>query len=478
MLKIYEKLRKFLGAFLLLSLFSLSSCATYYEKNLKFQEAYVQGDFEKADNLLGKPEKSSEGRNRLLFFLHKGVVLHMMGNYEESNQYFEQAYIFLEDYKVNYGMEALSLVSNSSIKTYAGEDHEKVLLHYYKALNYLNLNQASSALVECKRLNIKLQALNDKYEGKKNRYKNDAFAHLLMGIAYDMDKDVNNAFIAYRNAYEAYKTSYSVDFGVGIPNQLKKDLLRTAYLNGFVEELIQYEKEFKTKYVHTKLGDGELVFFWNNGLGPIKSEWSVNFTIIKGEGGEAFFVNEQLGLRFPYRNESDDDDDEPRGLGDLKVVRVAFPKYLIRPAVFQYASLEKDDIPYPLEKAEDIQSIALSVLNDRMLREFATSLTRLALKQSAEEAIRKENEEVGTLLSVFNAVTEKADTRNWQTLPNSIHYARVPLDLGLNKINFKTNSKRINEDISDLENFEFILEEKGMIFHIYNNMDSFPPMEP
>ncbi len=476
MLKFYEKLPKFFGAFLLLSLFGLSSCATYYEKNLKFQEAYVEGDFEKADNLLGDPEKASEGRNRLLFFLHKGVVLHMLGKYEESNQYFEKAYIFLEDYKTNYGMEALSLVSNSSIKTYQGEDHEKVLLHYYKALNYLNLNQPSSALVECKRLNIKLQALNDKYEGKKNRYKNDAFAHLLMGIAYDMDKDVNNAFIAYRNAYDAYKTTYSQDFGVGIPNQLKKDLLRTAYLNGFVEELIQYEKEFATKYVHTKQGDGELVFFWNNGLGPIKSEWSVNFTIVKGEGGEAFFVNEQLGLRFPYRTESDEE--KSGGIGDLKIVRVAFPKYLIRPPVFQNASLEKEGIPYPLEKAENIQSIALSVLNDRMLREFATSLTRLALKQSAEEALRNENEELGTLISVFNAATEKADTRNWQTLPNSIHYSRVPLELGLNKISFKTNSKRINEDSSIQENFEFVLEEEGMIFHIYSNMDSFAPMEP
>lgn len=476
MLKIHEKLRLFIGVFLLLSLFSLTSCATYYEKSIKFQEAFVEGNFERADDLLGDPEKSSEGRNRLLFFLHKGVVLHQMGKYEESNIFLEQAYIFLEDFKKNYGMEALSLVSNSSIKTYVGEDHEKVLLHYYKALNYLKLNQPSAALVECRRLNIKLQSLNDKYDGKKNRYQNDAFAHLLMGIAYDMDNDVNNAFIAYRNAYEAYKTSYSVNFGVAIPEQLKQDLLRTAYLNGFIEELSQYEKEFHTKYVYTKNGDGELIFFWHNGLGPVKSEWSVNFTIIKGEGGEAFFVNEQLGLRFPYRNE--EDNDKTKGLGDLKVVRVAFPKYLVRPSVYQNASLLKDSVPYPLEKAENIEGIALSVLKDRMLREFATSLTRLALKQSAEEALRKNSEEAGAILSVFNAVTEKADTRNWQTLPNSIHYSRVPLNIGQNKMSFSTSSNGDFENSKVIEEFDFFLEEKGHVFHIYSNMESYAPMNP
>lgn len=476
MLQIYEKLQNFLGAFLLLSVLSLSSCATYYEKNLKFQESFVQGEFEKADKLLGDPEKASEGRNRLLFFLHKGVVLHMLERYEESNSYFEQAYIFLEDYKKSYGMEALSLVSNSSIKTYIGEDHEKVLLHYYKALNYLKLNQPNSALVECKRLNIKLQALNDKYEGKKNRYKNDAFAHLLMGIAYDMDKDVNNAFIAYRNAYNAYKNSYSPDFSVDIPVQLKQDLLRTAYLNGFTEELRFYEKEFETKYVYSRGEGGELIFFWHNGLGPVKSEWSVNFTIVKGEGGEAFFVNEELGLRFPYRHE--DKDEDGKGLGDLKIVRVAFPKYLIRPTVYQYAQLQKGEAVYPLEKAEDIQAIALSVLNDRMLREFATSITRLALKQSAEEALREENQEAGMLLSVFNAATEKADTRNWQTIPNSIYYSRIPLELGSNKISLNTFEEAEFDNPQNLEDFEFFVEAKGMIFHIYSNLESYSPVNP
>ena len=34
------------------------------------------------------------------------------------------------------------------------------------------------------------------------------FAHLLMGSIYETTGDLNNAFIAYRNAYEVYKRDY------------------------------------------------------------------------------------------------------------------------------------------------------------------------------------------------------------------------------------------------------------------------------
>lgn len=470
-----EKFRVLTGAFLLPILFSLTSCATYYQRNLEFQESFSQGDIERANKLLDKNEKDAEGKNKLLFLMKKGVVTQMLGQFEESNSYFEQAYIFIEDYKVNYGIEALSLLTNPSIRPYTGEDHEKVLIHYYKALNYLQLNQAQNALVECRRLNAKLNALNDKYESKRNRFKDDAFAHNLMGIAYELDGDVNNAFIAYRNAYNAYKGSYSVNYGIQAPEQLKEDLMRTAYLNGFIEELLRYKKEFGIDYQYKPKKGGELVFFWHNGLGPVKDEWSINFTIVRGQNGTATFVNEELGLSFPYIIPQSKKDDPKGGLGDLKLIRVAFPKYLARNPYFTSAELFTDSVTfYPLEPVENIEGIALSILEDRMLREITTSIARLALKQASEYALREENDGMGAVLSIVNALTEKADTRNWQTLPNTIHYSRVPLKKGINKVEIKTYSPQ-NEKASQKEAFEFEIIENETIFHIYNSLESYAP---
>jgi hypothetical protein len=61
------------------------------------------------------------------------------------------------------------------------------------------------------------------------------------------------------------------------------------------------------------------------------------------------------------------------------------------------------------------------------LKEMAKSLLRLAIKKGAEAALREESEEWASVLSIVNAATEKADTRNWQTIPHSIYYARVPI---------------------------------------------------
>jgi hypothetical protein len=51
-------------------------------------------------------------------------------------------------------------------------------------------------------------------------------------------------------------------------------------------------------------------------------------------------------------------------------------------------------------------------------------------------ALRKENKDAATVLSIANAISEQADTRNWQTLPNQISYTRIPLTPGKNEVLF------------------------------------------
>jgi len=455
---------------LVIVFFLLSGCATYYAKNRQFQEQFVSGNIEGAGKTLSGTESKVKQKDILLYYLNQGVVLQMLGNYSESNRFFEQAYIKAEDYKKNLAAEAASLITNPSIKPYNGEDHELVLIHYYMALNYIMLGKFNEALVECRRLNNKLNALYDKYEYKKYRYKIDAFAHNLMGILYDVTGDLNNAFIAYRNAYNAYNEIYKSNFNVISPDQLKRDLLRTAYLIGFKQELKNYEAEFNIKYEHRPNSrQGELIFFWHNGLGPVKSEWSINFAIQKGSGGAMMFVNEEMGLSFPFMVSSSNDKSK---LSDLKFVRVAFPKYTERKPVFSGAYLKIGSGKHELELAENINAIAFSTLEDRMLRELGSSLLRLALKQIAEEQVRKEDKGLGMLVSAVNAMTEKADTRNWQTLPYSISYTRIPLNEGTHKaaINVKEPGQ-----INELNNFDFTITKNRTTFFLYHNLESYAP---
>lgn len=422
------------GCIIAVVILLLQSCLTYYQKNFLFHERFARRQFDDALAILEKNKYLQRPKNRLLYLFDKGVTLQMSGNYEESNQVFEEAYIFIDDFQRNIGREALSLVTSEIVRDYGGEDFERVLVHYYKAVNYIMMDRREEAMVEARRINIKLNEISDKYKGE-NKYKRDAFANLLMGLLYEASGDENNAFIAYRNAYEIYSEDYSRFFGMKEPEQLRKDLIRMAYENGFTEEREFYEKKFGMKAKDLVRAEKEVVMLWHNGLGPVKEELSVNFIIVKGQGGLVMFENKELGMSFSFYSRSQE---EHSSLGDLKVVRVAFPKYSPRKQVYTAAGIESCGEHYPLELLENINEIAKKSLQDRMLREFSKTLLRIALKQAAEEAVRKDNEGLGAMVSVMNAMTEKADTRNWQTLPAEIAYARIPVDFDSSEFRITT----------------------------------------
>lgn len=460
---------KYIVSLILVCTIFLLNCATFYEQNIRFQQQFVQGNFESADAVLNKNKKAAKDKNRLLYFLQKGVVLQLLGRYEESNQFFEEAYLFTEDLQKNFALDAVSLFTNPNVKPYRGEDFEVVMIHYYKALNYLFLGKSEESLIECRRMNIKLNEFNDRYSKRKNRYKRDAFILNLMGIVYEVNGEVNNAYISYRNAVEAYEEDYSPHFGIKPPKQLIRDLMRTAYLNGFKDDLAGYEQKYGLRYEHQVRNKGDLIFFWHNGLGPVKDEWSLNFFIVKGKGGLVTFVNEDMGLTFPFMM---DGGSGGGGLGDLKFVRVAFPKYRERESYYRSAEITVNTARYPLEISENINAIAFTVLEDRMVRELANSLLRLAIKQAAEQAVRNKNQNIGALLSVANALSEKTDARNWQTLPYHISYARIPLPTGENRLELICHSPRKTRQYS--HPFSIHMADKETQFYLFHNLESLP----
>jgi len=409
-------------------------CATWYQRTSAFQTAVGQGEFEQAEKLLRKDKYQRKERNRILYLLNQGYVEFMLGRSEASNEAFEQAEQLIETQRRQVLAEAAVLVSNPEVRPYRPEDFEVVMVNIYKALNYLQMGDLEEALVEARKINIRLQQLNDKYPDHKNRYQRDAFAQLVAGLIYDAAGDANNAFIAYRNAYDIYRTDYLKNFGIQPPAQLKKDLLRTAYTCGLTTELGAYEREFGFHYVpEPPSRDGEVVMFWLNGFGPVKNEWGVTFTKVQDGNGAIVFHNEELGLSFPFFG-GDYDENDRNSLTGVDIVRVVFPKYTERPPAYTRGSIIYRDRTYPFEPAEDINQIAFKTLHDRMIRELSSSLLRVAVKQGVKYTVSKENEWLGLAVGLANAFTEKADTRNWQTLPYSISYARVPLKGTENKM--------------------------------------------
>ncbi|MDZ4713875.1 MAG: hypothetical protein SH819_00255 [Cytophagales bacterium] len=449
----------------------VTSCATYYQSNIAFNQVFEKGDLQDALKTLRARPSDGAGKKQFLYLVNNGLILSLLGRYNESNNYFEKAYNFGEDYHIDYLNQAASYLTNPNFTVYRGEDHEHLLLLYYKAINYLKLKKIDEALVECRRLNIRLQQLSDRYTSE-NKYRSDAFVNTLMGIIYETDRDYNNAFIAYRNAYEVYETDFRRLFGIGAPEQLKIDLLRMANLSGMEDDFEKFKIQFGMPDFQVKpRTGGELVFFWNNGLSPIKREWSINF-VISRNGDQMTFFNREMGMSFPFDMSGYSDSDR-KALTNLEVYRLTFPRYMERPLYFKSATLMGESGTYPVQLLEDVNKIAFKCLDERMHLELSKALLRVALKKATENQLRKENEGLGALMGVLNAITEKADTRNWQTLPHSISYARIPLKKGLNEVVFTTT----DEYGRSLKHpFTYEVKKSETLFHTFTSLESvYPP---
>jgi uncharacterized protein len=415
-----------------------TSCATYQTKTNDIQQSVFDSNFNVASDALDRNTFLLKDRNRLLYLLEKGKVEHLNGNYESSNNFLEQAYILVDDgIKTNIGQTLASNLTNPMAEPYKGEDFEKVLIHYYKALNYFQLGMREEAIVEAKRINIKLLKLNENYKENKNTYAKDAFSQIVLGVLFESTGQLNDAFIAYRNAEEIYASNKGSYFGVTMPEQLKVDLQRTSKMLGFTKEYNDYVKKYGKKTFSSKVID-EAIVFWENGIGPAKDQIKITAS---GAGG-AFvgtYNDDMTDIIIPI----------PADV-NLGINAIAIPKYVKRDSYYTSASLMINNKEQKFELCQDLYPIAKQCLKDRMLREVISIAIRFGTKKAASAGIGSAIDSFlpswgkgigGLAADGVNAATEKADTRNWQTLPASISYTRVPISNGENNFVFKKYSQ-------------------------------------
>jgi hypothetical protein len=66
------------------------------------------------------------------------------------------------------------------------------------------------------------------------------------------------------------------------------------------------------------------------------------------------------------------------------------------------------------------------------------AIARAVVKHKTQERVEeKRGAMMGFLATVVNVATERADTRSWTTLPQTIQLTRVKLPAGVNKVNIE-----------------------------------------
>jgi len=398
-------------AVVLSSLTVLLGCGPATHQYVKVENLEARQEFAEADAVIEKHKGDYGDRNAVLYYFDRGIMLHLAGQYAESNRYLAQAEDRIDRlYTKSVSAVAGAMLTNDTTLPYEGEDFEKVMINVISALNYAYLGELDDALVEARKVDHKLNLFNDKYE-KKNVYKRDALAQYLSGILYEDKGEINDAFISYRKAFEAYG-DYRKNYATPLPPPLPADLMRTASAVGFTEEYEDYHKQFpNTRWTTENVlqGQGELIFVSYVGRSPIKEDYFIDAPIPNGKNG-------------------------------TYILRVALPKFVPRPdrvGATEVHLVPADggtgsatgaagEISQQAFLAEDITAIAKKNLEDRIARITAKAIARAVAKyQTTREAEKAGGPIAGLLANVVSIATEQSDKRSWRTLPDRIQMARL-----------------------------------------------------
>jgi len=421
-------------------LFILASCATqtaYYNTLNSLVSA------ERLNEAADYAEKSKESeygdKNILQYCLDRGFLLHISGQYDESNRYFEKAKKLSEEYFTkSVTTEAGTLLVSDNVRPYYGEDFERALVNVFSALNYALLNKENDALVEARQVDQFLKTLQTNY-GHKNVYKEDAFARYLMGMLYENQGQLNDAYISYYNALDAYSNSVKY-YKFTAPLELVSDCVRLGTKLGFDDDV----KQVKTKWSYSERAIpkdcGELVVLDYNGYAPEK----VN-TFFEIALGKAWVHVEAYKAQGEDAEKMSDARSTVHALLADDIVRVAFPKYEDLSYNIKSFEAKSADVKDAARSStvEDIGGIAKQNLDDRITRVRIKAIVRATLKfVLAKKISEKVGDNNGPIagwlakkaLNVAASTTEKADVRSWRSLPDRILMSRLILPKGKHSV--------------------------------------------
>lgn len=151
----------------------LASCAT--TRNSRFVEtdsAAQRGEFATAASSIdAQADDLYSEREALLYYLDSGALHFYAGNYPASIERLEEAERLIEElYTVQVSKAAATFLLNDNAQNYAGEDFEDIYLNVFKAVSFLEQGSQAGAFVEVRRIDNKLNILEDKYVGFAQGY--------------------------------------------------------------------------------------------------------------------------------------------------------------------------------------------------------------------------------------------------------------------------------------------------------------------
>jgi len=438
------------------------------QNHLTTQTCSIEGRYH---DLLEKQDKTL---NR---YLNLASFAYQEKDYAKSNFYFDKSikqYRFFENKGVVSASRTLSYITasflNDTFLDYEGDGYEKVMIHNYKAINYLMLGEKENARIEIKNSYKKQMQEKDKFSEEIKSYQNEVtkqleleknlpikkrryrrskesifnklkplfsginsehvpyqnpFAYYISALVYEENNEFDDAYIDIKKASNFYPDS----------KILQEKLL--YYARKAYGKNSQEYKDLHAKNISDKFLDKRAEIFINISNSPVKEQMKVPIYM----GGAMQFTS------FPTFALTNRDIDSVL-IKDNNGITVAQSSVLT-----------------------DVDAIVVNLFKERVPGIILRQIINVGSKTIASESISNKldtgnvlvSAAIGLGMSLVNAVTSKADLRAWNTLPSKID----ALSFSIEK-NKTYTLYLLNKDGRQVGKQALVLNKNNKLKHSYN----------
>jgi len=369
------------------------ACMSYPDRTQKAFGEFQGGELSRAQDAYENPETTG---SPFLAGAEAGTVALAAGNWDGAIKDFSSAADFVKEVEnsalispESLGEALVTFTVSESAQTYQGEGYERVLLHAGLATAYIAKGDLEGAGVEVRRANALLESEEKLYE---KEYKAGGLGHLMSAICYELAGEYDDAWIDYERMRSK-----------GVGTELAERALVRLSKKTHRETDVSQDVAAKVESEETE-GSANVVLIAGIGTGPYK---------------------QPIIIPIPT----------PSGLLQWSV-----PSYTSRPQPVSglELSVPGGDRTVQTVVVEDIGTVARENLQDRIAWLVAKSTVRAFLKRELTRRLEDEMGLFGRILGdAFTFVTERADLRCWQTLPDSWQAARAFLPPGKHELHLK-----------------------------------------
>ncbi|MDR2542269.1 MAG: hypothetical protein LBC80_02320 [Treponema sp.] len=392
------------------------TCATRSHEFVEIDSAVQQENFTMAIEGIRRGQERRRSlyneRDAILLFLDKGLLEHYAGNWETSFADLQNAERLIEEaFTRSLTQGFLTYIINDNTREYPGEDFEDIYINIFNALNFYQMGNMESALVEIRKLTIssgKLNMLARRHEfvdpntgANLNEmvsretgvsqlpdtiavnFSNSALARYLSVLFYQATGDIDSARIEYEQIHRAFSANRDI-YRHQIPSAVEAS---------------------RTQNIPRGMARLNVLAF--SGLSPVKEEQMLIHYI-------PFPISTMASLSLP--------------------ILVNRPNQVTRIEVI----VEGAD-SFNLELLEDMGAVIEETYKARFASIFIKTYIRSILKHvTAGVAARQVERRHGTFAGILTLVggfifaqaTERADIRMSRFLPNHAHIGGINLDPG------------------------------------------------